>query len=148
MASRITSYNVCYTKLLRNGFKVNDDGTFSHWLNTEEGLEIAKFVNKCYRNNLIEPDFLANGYEEYIAKQSSGQILGNFATWWYAWVSGHQTWAVNEGDAYNINKRFMNVSVAAEGVDMSDTSLLTSNFIGSYRCVITDKCKQPEAVLV
>ncbi len=130
-----------------NGFKVNDDGTFSHWLNTEEGLEIAKFVNKCYRNNLIEPDFLANGYEEYIAKQSSGQILGNFATWWYAWVSGHQTWAVNEGDAYNINKRFMNVSVAAEGVDMSDTSLLTSNFIGSYRCVITDKCKQPEAVL-
>jgi len=130
-----------------NGFKVNDDGTFTHWLNTPEGLEIAKFVNKCYRNNLIEPDFLANGYEEYIAKQSSGQILGNFATWWYSWVSGHQTWAVNEGDAYNVNERFMNVSVAAEGVDMADTSLITSNYIGSYRCVITDKCTQPEAVL-
>lgn len=129
-----------------NGYK-NDNGTFTHWLNTEEGLEIAKFMNKAYRNNLIDPDYLTNGYEEYITKLSSGQLLGNLGTWWHAWVGGHQNWAVNEGDAYDINKRFMNVSVAAEGVPLDKTTLITSNYVGNYRLIITDKCKNPEMVM-
>jgi putative aldouronate transport system substrate-binding protein len=131
-----------------NGYKKDKtSGEFTHWLNTEEGLEIAKFMNKCYRNGLIDPDYLTNGYEEYVTKLSSGQVLGNLGTWWYAWTGGHQVWAVDEGDAYNINKRIMNVSLAAEGVDLNDTTLLTSKYTGSYRCIITDKCKNPELVL-
>lgn len=130
-----------------SGYKKNADGSFTHWLNTEEGLTIAKFVNKCWRNGLIDPDFLSNGYEEYVTMMTNGQLLGNYGTWWYAWTGGHQAWAVEEGDAYNVNKRFMNVSVHGDGVSMDQTSLLSSNYIGSYRCIITDKCKDPEAVL-
>lgn len=131
-----------------SGYKVGADGTMAHWLNTEEGLEIAKLVNQMYREELIDPDFQSVDYETYISKQSSGQVLGNFGTWWYAWVSGHQTWAVNEGDSYDINKRFANVSCHGEGVAMDETSLLTSNFLGSYRMIITDKATDEEVAAI
>lgn len=128
-----------------NGYKLNEDtGEFTHWLNTDEGLEIAKLVNQMYREGLIDPDYQSVDYETYISKLANGQVLGNFGTWWYAWVGGHQTWAVQEGDDYDKNKRFANVSVHGEGMSMEDTSLLTSNYVGSYRMIITDKATEEE----
>lgn len=116
-------------------------GSFTHWLNTDEGLEISKFVNKMYREGLIDPDFLSTDYETLMTKMQSEQILGNFGTWWYGWTGGHQFWATQDAENYTVEKRFANVSVAAEGVNPDDTTLLTANFLGGYRCIITDKCK-------
>lgn len=116
-------------------------GTFTHWLNTEEGLAIAKFVNKMYTEGMIDPDFLSTDYETLMTKMQSEQILGNFGTWWYGWTGGHQYWATQDPDNFTVEKRFANVSVHAEDVAMEDTTLLTANFLGSYRCIITDKCK-------
>ncbi len=128
-----------------SGYKIDEEtGEFAHWLNTEEGLEISKLVNQMYREGLIDPDYQSVDYETYIQKQTNGQVLGNLGTWWYAWVSGHQTWAVQEGDDYDINKRFANVSVHGEGVEMDETSLLTSNFLGSTRMIITDNATEEQ----
>lgn len=128
-----------------NGYKLNEEtGEFTHWLNTDEGLEIAKLVNQMYREGLIDPDYQSVDYETYISKLANGQVLGNLGTWWYAWVGGHQTWAVQEGDSYDKNKRFANVSVHGEGMEMDDTALLTSNYVGSYRMIITDKATEDE----
>lgn len=116
-------------------------GEFTHWINTEEGLEIAKLVNKMYREGMIDPDFLSVDYETLMTKMQTEQIIANFGTWWYGWTGGHQYWATQEADTYTVEKRFANVSVHAEGVAEEDTTLLTSNFLGSYRCIITDKCE-------
>ena len=116
-------------------------GEFTHWLNTDEGLEISKFVNKMYREGIIDPDFLSTDYERLMTKMQSEQIVGNFGTWWYGWTGGHQFWATQDAENYTIDKRFANVSVHAEGVNPEDTTLLTSNFLGGYRCIITDKCE-------
>ena len=115
-------------------------GDMVHWLNTEDGLEISMLVNKMYREGLIDPDFLSTDYETLMTKMQSEQILGNFGTWWYGWTGGHQFWATQEAESYTIEKRFANVSVHAEGLTMEDTTLLTANYLGSYRCIITDKC--------
>ena len=56
-------------------------GTFTHWINTEDGLEIAKFVNKLWRENMIDPDFLSVDYETLMTKMQNEQILANFGTW-------------------------------------------------------------------
>lgn len=130
-----------------NGYKADDNGDFQHWINTEEGYEFAKIVNQMYREDLIDPDYLSNGYEEYVNKLSNGQVIGNLGTWWYAWTGGHEVWSVDEGDAYDIEKRFMNVSLAGEGIDVEDTSLLTANIIGSYRAIITDNAKDPVGIM-
>ncbi len=130
-----------------NNFQVDGDGTFTHWLNSDKGLEIAKFVNKLYLENMIDPDYMSNQYEQATTKMNSGQVLGNFGTWWYAWTGGHEYWQAQDGDSYNVDKRFMNVSVAGPGLTLEDTTLLTSNYTGSYRAIITDKCKNVEGVI-
>ncbi len=130
-----------------NGYKADSNGEFQHWINTEEGYEFSKIVNRMYREDLIDPDYLSNGYEEYVNKLSNGQVIANLGTWWYAWTGGHEVWSVDEGDDYNIEKRFMNVSVAGDGMKQEDTTLLTANIIGSYRAIITDNAKDPAGIL-
>lgn len=130
-----------------NNFMVKEDGSFTHWLNSDQGLEIAKFVNKLYLENMIDPDYMSNKYEQATTKMNSEQVLGNFGTWWYAWTGGHEYWHAQEGDSYNQDKRFMNVSVAAPGLSLEDTTLITSNYTGNYRAIITDKCKNVEGVM-
>jgi ABC-type glycerol-3-phosphate transport system substrate-binding protein len=126
-----------------NGYKYVD-GEYKHWLNTDEGLEFSKLVNQMYREGLIDPDYQSVDYETYTSKETSGQVLGNLGTWWYAWTGGHQKWALDEGDDYKKEKRIANVAVHGEGVDFADTTLLTANFIGSYRMIITDKASEEQ----
>jgi ABC-type glycerol-3-phosphate transport system substrate-binding protein len=137
----LASYGFIYN------FKVDENGEFTHWLNSEEGLEIAKFVNKCYLADMIDPDYMSNLYEQVMTKMNSEQVLANFGTWWFAWTGGHEYWQVQDGENYNIDKRFMNVSVSGTNVALDQTTLLTTNYIGSYRAIITDKCKNVEGVV-
>lgn len=127
-------------------YKVEGD-KFTHWLNTEEGLKVAKFMNKCYRAGMVDPDYLNNTYDQLIAKINNEQILGNLGSWWYVWTGGHEYWATQQGGKYDVNKRFMNVSIAGDGVDPDKTTSLTSSFISGYRCIITNKCKNPADVM-
>lgn len=128
-------------------FKVDENGQFTHWLNSDEGLKIAKFMNQCYLDNMIDPDYMSNQYDQVMTKMNTGQVLANFGTWWFGWTGGHEYWQEQEKESYNVEKRFMNVSVAAEQSSLDQTTLLTSNYIGNYRCIITDKCKNVEGVL-
>ena len=38
-------------------YKENDDGTITYWVDTEEGLKVAKYINQFWRDGLIDPDF-------------------------------------------------------------------------------------------
>lgn len=130
----------------KNGFKVNEStGEFTHWMNTDEGLQIAKYINRFVREGLMDPDFLTNKLEDWQTKVTNGRVLGNIGTWWHTWVAGHEAWAQQEGDAYTIEKRFMNTTIKAPGVE--EQTSLSSNFLGASRVIITDKCKQPENIM-
>ncbi|WP_372629295.1 extracellular solute-binding protein [Cohnella sp.] len=130
----------------KNGFKVDEStGEFKHWINTDEGLEIAKYINRFYREGLLDPDFLTNKFEDWQTKVMNERVIGNIGTWWHVWVAGQEAWAEQEQDKYNLEKRFMNVSVKAPGVEQSTE--VASNFIGSYRIIITDKAKNPEQIM-
>jgi hypothetical protein len=122
------------------------NGSFQYWLRTPQGREISLWFNKLWREGMIDPDYLSTTYEDYISKQSTHRVIGNLGTWWYAWVGGHEIWSVEDPN-YTIGQRFMNVSIHGPGLTLDDTRLLTSNFLGNYRVIITDKCTQIEAVL-
>lgn len=129
----------------KNGFQVNEStGEFTHWMNTPEGLEIAKYINRFYREGMIDPDFLNNNYETWLTKTFNEAIVGNIGTWWHVWTAGHEKWAQEEGDAYQIDKRFMNATLDVPGV--TQPTYLASNFIGRYRVIITDKVKDQQRV--
>ncbi len=130
----------------KNGFKVDEStGEFKHWINTDEGLEIAKYINRFYREGLLDPDFLTNKFEDWQTKVMNERVIGNIGTWWHVWVAGQEAWAEQEQDKYNLEKRFMNVSVKAPGVEQSTE--VASNFVGTYRIIITDKAKNPEQIM-
>lgn len=124
------------------GYKYDEaSGEMTHWLNTDEGLEMAKFMNKLFREEIIDPSFLSTDYEKLMTDIHNGTIVGNCDAWWYGWTGGHQYWATQDAENWELEKRIANVSVHADGVAMEDTTLLTSRFLGSYRCIVTDKCK-------
>lgn len=130
----------------KNGYKVNEStGEFTHWMNTPEGLEIARYINRFYREQMLDPDFLNNKFEDWQAKVMNGRIVGNIGTWWHVWVAGQEAWAQQEGDKYNIEKRFMNVTVKDPNVEKATD--VSSNFIGNLRVIITDKAKNPEQIM-
>lgn len=131
---------------MKQGYKVDEStNKFTHWINTDEGLEMMKYINRFVREGLMDPDFLSNDFETWKTKVMNGRIIGNIGTWWHTWVAGHEAWAEIEGDNFDINKRFMNTTVKAPGVEQH--TLLSSNFIGTTRLIITDKCKQPENII-
>lgn len=130
------------------GFKVDKKtGKFTHWINTPEGLEIAKYINRFVREGLMDPDFLSNTFDTWKEKVVNERIAGNIGLWWHVWVAGNEAWGEMEKDKYNIEKTFMNVAVRAPGIKRGQDTLITSNFIGTARTIITDKCKQPENVM-
>ncbi|MCL2571047.1 MAG: hypothetical protein FWE11_01465 [Defluviitaleaceae bacterium] len=124
----------------------NADGTFSHWLRTEEGRDVARLMNRMWRYGMVHPDYLSTTYDDYIAHLSNGRILGNLGTWWHAWVGGHEIWAVENPDWDN-TQRFMNASVAWPSISMEETRLLTTNFIGAHRAVITDRADNVSEIM-
>lgn len=123
----------------KNGFKVDKaTGEFTYWINTPEGIEIVEYINRFYRDGLIDPDFLNNSYEIMLTKMFTEKVIGNIGVWWHSWTGGHEKWGVEDPN-YTIEKRFMNATVEVPGV--SEPTYLGSNFIGSSRFIITNKVK-------
>jgi putative aldouronate transport system substrate-binding protein len=130
----------------KDGYKVDEStNEFTHWINTEEGLEIAKYINRFYRENLIDPDFINNKWDDWVAKVTSERIIANIGTWWHMYVAGHESWIPAEGEKYDSEKRFVNVSIKQPGVDKH--TLLRDDFLRDGRTIITDKCTQPENIV-
>ena len=72
-------------------------GEFTHWINTDEGLEIAKYINRFYREGMIDPDYANNQFEDWEAKVANNRILGHLGTCRHE-VAGHERAGVSWGD--------------------------------------------------
>ena len=125
-------------------YKQNDDGSITHWVDTEEGLEVAKYINRFWREGLIDPDFQTKDYDSALAFMSNERVVGNIGTWWHSYVGGHQVWQSTEED-WTIDKRMQ--CVTFEETDATP-ALISDNFIRTTRNIITDKCENPEEVML
>ena len=125
-------------------YKENDDGTITYWVDTEEGLKVAKYINQFWRDGLIDPDFQTKDYDSALAFMSNERVVGNIGTWWHSYVGGHQIWQTTEDD-WTIDKRMQ--CVTFEESDATP-ALISDNFIRTTRCIITDKCQNPEGVML
>jgi ABC-type glycerol-3-phosphate transport system substrate-binding protein len=128
----------------KDQYRENSDNSLTHWINTDEGLEIVKFVNKIYRDNQIDPDFLIHDFNTMKERVSSHRNMGYIGTWWPMWTAGHMVWQHTEDD-WEFNRRFINVKLKFE--DAEAAYLSPKDLTGSYRSFITDKCTKPEDVI-
>lgn len=122
-------------------YKVADDNTLTHWVDTEEGLWVAKYINQFWRDGLIDPDFQTKDYDQSVAFMSNERVVGNIGTWWHNYVGGYQIWMSTEDD-WTIDKRMQELTWEVEGEDTP--KLISNNFIRTERTIITDKAEHPE----
>ncbi len=68
---------------------------------TSTAKKYFKILNKEFKKGLIDPESFTNTYEEYIAKLSTGAVLGMVDQWW--------------DFAYNISSSYENLGLYAKG---------------------------------
>ncbi|MHA2857071.1 sugar ABC transporter substrate-binding protein [Paenibacillus lautus] len=129
---------------LKAGYKIAEDGTNTHWVNTSEGLEFTKFMNQIYRDGMLDPDSFINTFDDWKAKFSAERIMGHIGSWWVSWNAGHEVWQKANKD-WTDEQRF--IQVKAKAASAASANLTALNGRGSYRTIITDKAKNPEDIM-
>jgi putative aldouronate transport system substrate-binding protein len=120
------------------------DHTLTHWMNTDKGLEIAKFVNKIYRDGQMDPDFLTNQFEQFKEKVSSNRIMGYIGSWWPCWTAGHMVWQKTDPN-WTKEEAFINVSF--KDANAEKAYLSPKDLTGLQFAFITNNAKAPADIV-
>ncbi len=129
---------------LQNGYKIDEDGNFTHWGFTDEGYDMMKWFNQFYLDGTLDPDAFANTREQWTAKFSNERVVGAVGPWWVSANAGHEVWQTTQTDLPE-DKRFIQIGFKADGVDTAYLS--PKNGLGSSCTVITDKAADVEGIL-
>ena len=129
---------------LKNGYDIDEAGNFTYWAFTEEGKEMTKYFNRFYLDGTLDPDSFVNKYEQWKTKFSNERIAGVIGEWWVSYDSGHEVWQALDPNTPE-DKRYIHVSFKDE--DAEGVYLSGKNSLGSRYTVITDKAKNPEALM-
>ncbi|SDO34985.1 ABC-type glycerol-3-phosphate transport system, substrate-binding protein [Paenibacillus sp. yr247] len=129
---------------LKDGYKEDANHNLTHWLNTSEGLEAAKYFNRFYREGLMDPDSFLNKFDDWKQKFSDQQILGHIGPWWQSWNAGHEVWKTTIPNL-NENQRYVQIGLKAPGADKAYLS--AKDTTGWNFTVLTDKVKNPEDII-
>ena len=124
-------------------YKMDENGTITYWVDTDEGRQIAHYINKFWQEGLIDPDFQSKDYESSKAFMSNSRVAGNIGTWWHNFVGGHQIWETTD-ENYTINKRMQEFTWQETE---AYPTLISNNYIRTTRVIITDKCADPAGVV-
>lgn len=129
---------------LKAGYRIDEDGTNTHWVNTPAGLEMTQFMNQVYRDGMLDPDSFINTFDDWKAKFSAERIMGHIGSWWVSWNAGHEVWQKTNKD-WKEEQRFVQVKAKAQAAESA--YLTAMNARGTFRTIITDKAKNPELIM-
>ena len=129
---------------LKSGYKIDDEGNFTHWAFTDEGKEMTKYFNRFHLDGTLDPDSFANNYEQWQTKFSSERIVGCVGEWWITYNSGHEIWQSVDPNTPE-DKRFIQIGFKDE--DAESVNLSGKNYLGNTCTIITDKAEDPEAIM-
>ncbi|MFR8003144.1 MAG: hypothetical protein ACLU62_09540 [Hydrogeniiclostridium sp.] len=126
-------------------YALDDDNNMVYWMFDDRAQEIAKYINRFWTDGLIDPDFITHDYDSCMSVYVNDRVAGNLGMWWVSFVFGHEHWQQEDPNT-PIEKRFMNATVTAPGVEHQ--TLSNVNFINtSDMWLITDACENPEALM-
>lgn len=120
---------------LKDGYKEDAQNNLSHWVNTPEGLQAVLWLNKFYREGLMDPEAFVNKYDNWKAKFSAERIVGHIGGWWQSWNAGHEIWSKSPG--WTDDKRYVQISIKDPAAKVA--YFTPKNTLGWNYTVITDK---------
>ena len=71
---------------LKKGWK-DSNGTLTYFLNTPEGLALTRYVNRFYRDGLLDPDSFVVTLDDWRIKISNQRLAGHIGDWWIVLAS-------------------------------------------------------------
>ncbi len=129
---------------LQKGFKVDENNNLTHWINTEEGLDAAKFFNQIYIDGNFDPDGFVNDFNGYKEKSAQERILGFYGEWWRPLNAGHEVWQKNNPD-WTEDMRMVQFPIKSASAEKAYLS--AKDGFGWNYVIITDKCEDVEGTL-
>ncbi|MFF3100248.1 type 2 periplasmic-binding domain-containing protein [Viridibacillus arvi] len=129
---------------LKDGFKEDENGNLTHWINTPEGIELTKYLNKFQVEGLLDPNSFINDFDQWKEMFSNKRVFGSIGPWWHSWNAGHEVWQKTDKN-WKPDDHYVQIGLKAPGVDQAYLS--PKNTIGSSRTIITDKAKDPEKII-
>ena len=122
-------------------WRVDDDLNVEYKFKSEREKEYFRWLNKLYNEGLLDPECATQTHEDYIAKISSGRVLGLFDA----------EWDYREAVTVLLADGKMDQTYAPLPLTMDSTvkcpELTYRGLITGYGVGITTACKNPEAAI-
>jgi ABC-type glycerol-3-phosphate transport system substrate-binding protein len=115
------------------GWAEDESHNLRSWINTPEGTEIVKFINRLYRDKLIDPDSYIQNLDQWTSFMVNERAIGIIGSW----SSAEQPLPVwlTEPD-YKDTKRLVQFKLQMPGTSNRQTA---ENQAGYWSTFITDK---------
>jgi len=120
------------------------DGKIEYWFKAPWALDVIKFYNTVYREGLLDPESFTIDPDAWQKnKVNTGRIASTIGSWYMVADAWGQFKTANVPNAENM--WYMNFAITVPNGEKPQLVGVTS--IGGGSTVITDKCKNPEAVI-
>jgi putative aldouronate transport system substrate-binding protein len=119
----------------------NDAGQIQYWTKGPQALTIASYLNKIFREGLLDPEYVTIDRSKWAEKVANGRVLSGFNPWWMDWTSQTDLAAAGLGKAEDLV--FLHTPFTVPG-GQKPTFVELSSVGGPYK-VITKSAKNPEA---
>ena len=144
--SQMLNTNVGGAFGLKNGFEMSENGDFKHWVNSDIGLEVVKYINQFARAGLLDPDSLTQTVEEWGQKGTDERYAAYVGPWWQPGYYISDNWMkkmeAEKPGSYPEDMRYVHYLV--KDPDIEQATYNGYSTLGWGRVILTDKCENPE----
>ncbi|HEX9061723.1 MAG TPA: extracellular solute-binding protein, partial [Clostridia bacterium] len=109
---------------------------------TDTARSYYKKLNEEYHKGIIEAETFTESYDQYLARLSSGSVLGMFDQWWNFANAENTLKAAGKS-----NHTYVAVPIANPGVQDGYLDAPSGTITGTSGISITKNCKDPERLL-
>lgn len=131
---------------LKSGYEISDNGDFKHWVNSDIGLKVVKYINQFHRAGLLDPDSLTMSVEEWSQKGTAERYAAYVGPWWQPGYYISDNWMkqmeAKQPGSYPESMRYVHYLVKDPSIEKATFNPYST--LGWGRVILTDKCKNPE----
>lgn len=128
---------------LKRGWKEDEGHNLTFFPGTDEGWAFTKYINQFNREGLLDPDSFVMTMDEWVQKLAAQRYAGHLDAWWPI-VYTQTYWPETVKDYDPMKDLYVHIDVHTDGIPASTMNPKNAN--GTYRTIVTDKCKNPEMV--
>lgn len=127
---------------LKQGMDINDEtNEVKYWINSDKGTKVVSYLNRFYREGLMDPDGFTIPLEQWSEKAIDERYAAFVGPFWIPGFYATDHWFKLKGADYPSDMRYANYDVKDPEVPHSTYN--PKNTSGNGFIIMTDKCRNP-----